>query len=52
MGVRVYPEMFGLPRAGQAFDDSGQFTDPKNRSRLSELIQGYLRFARALKQSG
>lgn len=47
-GARVYPEMFGLARAHQAFTETGEFADPKNRDRLGALIVGYLGFAKAL----
>lgn len=48
MGAHVYPEMFGLPAARQAFDDSGAFVDPKNRSRLEALIHAYLKHVDSL----
>ncbi|MFL5815033.1 MAG: NADPH-dependent FMN reductase [Bdellovibrionia bacterium] len=43
MGSFVYPEMFGLPRAHQAFDPSGNFVDAKNKTRLQELIESFLK---------
>ena len=45
IGAFVYPEMFGLPRAHQAFDEAGKFADAKNRSRLEELLGSFLKFA-------
>lgn len=48
MGAYVYPEMFGVPGARQAFDDSGAFVDPKNRDRLEALIHSYLKYVRSL----
>jgi NAD(P)H-dependent FMN reductase len=51
IGAFVYPEMFGVPRAHQAFDEKGAFVDAKNRARLEELIQSYLKFAAGLKSS-
>jgi NAD(P)H-dependent FMN reductase len=48
MGSFVYPEMFGLARAHQAFDDAGGFVDPKNGARVLELLTDYLSFARKL----
>ncbi|MDR3607639.1 MAG: NAD(P)H-dependent oxidoreductase [Oligoflexia bacterium] len=44
IGAFVYPEMFGLSRAHQAFDDKGNFVDAENRAHLEELIQSYLKF--------
>lgn len=48
IGAFVFPEMFGVPRAHQAFDETGAFSDSKNKARLDELIQGYLKFAHAI----
>ncbi|SRR5579884_612960 len=48
MGAYVYPEMFALPNARQAFNDAGAFADPKNRDRLEALIRSYLQYVRAL----
>lgn len=45
IGAFVYPEMFGLARAHQAFDETGKFVDPKNHARLDGIIQSYLKFA-------
>lgn len=45
IGTLVYPEMFGLPRAHEAFTSDGEFADPKTRERLEKLIGAYLRFA-------
>lgn len=51
MGAFVYPEMFGLPRAHQAFDENGNFVDAKNKARLQELIEPYLLFAGGLRKA-
>ncbi len=48
MGSRVYPEMFGLPKAHQAFAQDGAFTDPKNVARLQELLESFADFAKRL----
>lgn len=48
MGAYVYPEMFGVPGARQAFDDSGAFVDPKHRDRLETLIKRYLKYVNSL----
>ena len=48
LGAYVYPEMFGVPAARQAFTDSGAFADPKNRERLEALIGAYLRYVDSL----
>ncbi len=49
IGTFVYPEMFGLPKAHQAFDEAGNFIEQKNLSRLDELLKDYLKFAENLK---
>lgn len=43
MGAFVHPEMFGLPRADKAFDENGNFIDPKFKNRLQELIGDFLK---------
>ena len=44
IGAHVYPDMFGLPRAHQAFDPSGAFVDAHQFSRLQALLQAYIIF--------
>ncbi len=48
IGTLVYPEMFGLSRAHQAFDEMGGFKDTKTVPRLKELLDDYLKFAKRL----
>jgi NAD(P)H-dependent FMN reductase len=48
IGTRVYAEMFGLPRAHQAFDEKGKLKDEKTVSRLDELLNDYVEYARRL----
>lgn len=43
IGTFVYPEMFGLPKAHEAFDDKGQFLDSKNQDRLDRLLENFLK---------
>lgn len=38
IGVFVYPEMFGLPRANLAFDEADKLKDPAIEARLSRLL--------------
>jgi len=38
IGVFVYPEMFGLSHANQAFDETGKLKDPANEERLTKLL--------------
>jgi chromate reductase len=45
-GALVYPEMFGLPKADQAFDDAGNLKDPKTQERLNGLLENFATFAR------
>ena len=42
LGAFVYPEMLGLPKANEAFDESGQFKDPAAHQRLSKLLEKFL----------
>ena len=44
MGAFVYPEMFGLSKAHQAFNEQGDLTDVKNKERLISLIDDFLKF--------
>jgi len=44
----VYPEIFGLPRAHQAFDASGDFLDRHQQARLQDLLLAYIAFAAKL----
>ncbi len=43
-GAFVYPEMFGLPKAAQAFKDDGTFQDPKMQARLEELLGSFVEY--------
>lgn len=47
-GAHVYPDMFSLPKGGEAFDEAGNFADPKVRERLEKMVEGYLATARRL----
>ncbi len=49
IGTYVYPEVFGLSRAHLAFDESGNWGDPKNQTRLEKLLQSFLEYAKRLK---
>ncbi len=50
LGSYVYPDMFSLGLADDAFDDKDQFVDPKNAARVGKLVHGYLDFAKKLSQ--
>lgn len=47
LGAFVYPEMFGLPKAHQAFGESGALADSKILARLEKLITEYLKFVKS-----
>jgi chromate reductase, NAD(P)H dehydrogenase (quinone) len=51
IGTLVHPEMFGLPRANQAFNEDGSFVDPKNFDRLQKLLNTYVRYAETVAES-
>ncbi len=48
MGAYVYPEMFGLAKAHEAFASDGNFVDAKNGSRIQSLSADFIRFSTAL----
>ncbi len=41
IGVFVYPEVFGLSKADQAFDDAGKIKDAPTEQRLKKLLIKY-----------
>jgi chromate reductase, NAD(P)H dehydrogenase (quinone) len=47
-GVVVYPDMFPLSNAREAFDDDGGLKDSRVKDRLGRMVDGYLKMARAL----
>lgn len=48
LGVFVYPAMYTLPHGNQAFGLDGSLVNDQARERLEQMIDGYLRAARAL----
>lgn len=38
----VYPEMLGLPKAHEAFDEAGNFKDKASHERLAKLMNAFL----------
>jgi NAD(P)H-dependent FMN reductase len=48
LGVLVYPSMFSLAKANQAFGEDGDLLDSKLAERLAGILGGYLRMAGAL----
>ncbi len=49
LGAHVYPDMFGLGSADQAFDVGGCMKDPKSKERLAHMIQKFSKYSEALK---
>lgn len=49
LGTVVYPEMLSVPRAPDAFDEEGRLRDAALERRLAGLVEGFLRFVRALR---
>lgn len=45
LGNHVFPEMFGLPQAHQAFDESGKLKDAKTEERLGKLLSRFVTHA-------
>jgi len=49
LGSRVYPDMFSLAQAHQAFGPHGNIADPQLADRLAQTIAGYMDLAEAAK---
>ena len=49
LGARVYPDMFSLAQAHQAFDGDGHLADPVLADRFAETIAGFMDLAEAAK---
>lgn len=47
-GALVFPDMFALPRAHEAFDASGRLRDPSLAERLQRDVVGFVRLAEAV----
>ena len=49
LGSRVYPDMFSLAQAHQAFDPQGKLANPQLADRLEQTIAGFMDLAEAAK---
>lgn len=49
IGVFVFPEMFGLSQAHQAFDEAGSLKDPTTKERLRKLLSNFSNYLDAFK---
>jgi hypothetical protein len=49
LGARVYPEMFSLAQAHQAFDAEGRLADEQLQERFESTIIGFMDLAEASK---
>ncbi|MEU8828476.1 NAD(P)H-dependent oxidoreductase [Streptomyces sp. NPDC048636] len=47
LGTRVYPDMFSLPKAYEAFAENGDLADPGLQKRLSDTVSGFLSLVEA-----
>jgi chromate reductase len=47
-GALVFPDMFALPHADQAFDSDGQLRDPALEERLRREVVGFVWLADAI----
>ncbi len=47
-GALVFPDMFALPHANEAFDEAGHLKDPNQALRLKKEVRGFLRLAEAV----
>src|SRR5262245_37096701 len=50
LGARVYPDMFSLAQANQAFDGDGGLTNPQLGQRFDETVAGFMDLAEAAKK--
>lgn len=46
LGVHVFPDMFGLGQAHEAFDEAHIIKDAKKRDQLTKLVQTFIEFAK------
>lgn len=51
LGALVFPEMFGLPHAGQAFTEAGMLADPKSKERLENLLKNFVAYVEKVRGS-
>jgi chromate reductase, NAD(P)H dehydrogenase (quinone) len=49
LGTRVYPDMFSLAQAHEAFDAQGKLANPQLADRLDQTIAGFMDLAEAAK---
>lgn len=49
LGARVYPDMFSLAQAHQAFDDQGRLKDEQLQGRLEATIRAFMELVEATK---
>ena len=49
LGMRVYPEMFSLAQAGEAFDTEGHLRDAELAQRLDRLVDSFMVVVEATK---
>jgi NAD(P)H-dependent FMN reductase len=49
LGARIYPEMFSLARAHQAFDDNGRIADAELQNRFNAAVAGFMDLVEAAK---
>jgi chromate reductase len=47
-GALVFPDMFALPHANEAFDEAGRLRDPALTQRLVREVTGFVRLAEAV----
>ena len=47
-GALVFPDMFALSHAGEAFDPEGKLKDPKTAERLEREVIGFVRLAESV----
>ncbi len=49
--AHVYPQVFGLPKAHQAFDEHGNLVDPKTEEKVRQLVQKFVKYAEVVQHA-
>ena len=45
LSAHVYPDMMGLPKANEAFDEQGRLKDKASHERLAKLVESFIEYA-------
>lgn len=48
LGAHVFPDMYALPNAHQAFNDQGEFARAEDKKKVTELLTSFTAYARLI----